>query len=264
MDLLDIKNKAIELVKEVGQFILDERAKFQNDKVQIKGKNDLVSYVDITSEKKLVEGLTQILPEAGFLTEEETTSQGKGDLFWIIDPLDGTTNFIHNLPSFGISVALAHKDDLLIGIVFEPNMNECFHAHKDGGAFVNDKIIKVTNNHKIEDCLFATGFPINNHDTISNYLDISEHLIKNSRGLRRLGSASIDLVYTACGRFDAFYEYNLKPWDVAGGAIIIKEAGGHITDFKEGEDWLYGQTIIASNKHIHSVISKIIQNEYYK
>ena len=264
MELDLICKKAIKVVKEVAAFMLEERARFNQETVQIKGKNDLVSYVDITAEKMLVEGLSKILPDAGFLTEEATTTKENKNLFWIIDPLDGTTNFIHNLPSFGISIALANQEELLVGVVMEPNMDECYYAWKGGGAFCNQKAIKVTSNHKIANCLFGTGFPINNHETISNYLDITKYLVRNSRGVRRFGSASIDLIYTACGRFDAFFEYNLKPWDVAGGAIIVKEAGGHISDFKGGEDWLYGQTIIASNKHIHRNLLSIIEQEYYK
>ena len=264
MDLKNYTDQAIEVVKKIAAFQLEERAKFQQDAVEVKGKNDLVSYVDVISEKMLVEGLSSIIPEAGFLTEEETTENKNENLFWIIDPLDGTTNFIHNLPSFGISIALATKTELLIGVVMEPNMNECFYAWKNGGAYCNNNAINVTQNKVLENCLIATGFPINNHDSIANYLDLTEFFIRNSRGVRRMGSASIDLVYTACGRFDAFYEYNLKPWDVAGGAIIVKEAGGQISDFNNRENWLYGQTIVASNTFIHESLVEVIKNKYYK
>lgn len=261
--LKSITINAKKVVQEVGNFLLEEREKFTRELVEIKGKNDLVSYVDRTSEEQLVEGLLKILPNSGFLTEEDTVSNhNQKDLFWIIDPLDGTTNFIHGLPSFGISIALANHQEILCGIVLEPNQNECFWAYKNGGAFLNENPISVSKTNSIEAALFATGFPINNHEKITNYLEIAEYLIKNSRGLRRIGSASIDLVYTAMGRFDAFYEYNLKPWDVAAGAIIVQESGGSVTDFSGKQNWLYGQTLIASNSKIHESLLEIIKKTY--
>ena len=262
--LEEVCKKAIETVKEAGKFIKEERLKFNQNAVEWKGTNDLVSYVDVTAEKILVKGLQEILPESGFLTEEGTIEQATTDYTWIIDPLDGTTNFIHGLPSFGVSVGLRFKDKIVLGIVYEPNADECFYAWKGSKAYLNEKEISVTNNKTLTDCLMATGFPINNHAKIPCYLDIVEHFIKNSRGVRRLGSAAIDLAYVAAGRFDGFYEYNLKAWDVAGGAFIVQQAGGLVTDFNKGDNWLFGQEIIVANPHIFDEVQGIVSTNWNK
>lgn len=252
MTYQDICLHSLSVIKEVGQFIRQERLNFDSNTVEHKGKNDLVSYVDQTAEKKLIEGLQKVLPGSAFLAEENTVELEELEYTWIIDPLDGTTNFIHGLPSYGVSVALQHHDELVIGMVYEPNADECFYAWKDGGAFLNGKSISVSDRPSLEHSLMATGFPINNHAMIPAYLEIAEYFIKNTRGLRRLGSAAIDLVYVACGRFDGFYEYNLKPWDVAAGALIVKEAGGTVSDFSGKENWLHGAEIIATSNHIYT------------
>ena len=232
--------------------------------VEIKSDGSPLTIADIES-SKIIEALLQ---ETQIPITGEETKKGDYEIrktwkkSWCVDPLDGTTNFIHGLPSFGISIALANHQEILCGIVLEPNQNECFWAYKNGGAFLNENPISVSKTNSIEAALFATGFPINNHEKITNYLEIAEYLIKNSRGLRRIGSASIDLVYTAMGRFDAFYEYNLKPWDVAAGAIIVQESGGSVTDFSGKQNWLYGQTLIASNSKIHESLLEIIKKTY--
>jgi len=252
MDLqLDtICQQVVELTHEVGHFILTEQKKFSNSDIVKKGFNDLVTYVDKNSEKALIESLSKILPGSGFLAEESGETE-KQEYTWIIDPLDGTTNLIHKLPCFAISIALVKNNEPLLGVVNELNLKECFSAIKGNGAWVNDKPIKVSAQNKLGDSLIATGFPYNDFKLQDKYMDLFKHLMTCSQGLRRIGSASVDLCYVACGRFEAFYEYGLKPWDVAAGALIVKEAGGKLCEFNGGDNYIFGKTIVSTNGLIH-------------
>lgn len=248
IDFANIELPVKSLVKEVGSFIHTESKKFTSASIELKGLNDLVSYVDKEAEEMLVIGLTNILPHAGFITEEGTAHNEKEPYVWIIDPLDGTTNFIHGLPVYSISVALLYQKQLVLGLVYEINKKELFYAHKGGGAWLNDKPIEVSPIDKLENSLLATGFPYHNFEGLDTYLDLLKHFMKDTHGLRRMGSAAVDLAYVACGRFEGFFEYNLNPWDVAGGAFIVHEAGGIVTDFKGGDNYLFGKSIIAAGK----------------
>ncbi|MCD6017427.1 MAG: inositol-monophosphatase [Bacteroidetes bacterium] len=262
MDLRKITEKVADCAKSVGEFIRVERKSFSYTAVEIKGLNDLVSYVDKTSEKMLVERLSEILPEAGFIVEENTKSETK-DYNWIVDPLDGTTNFIHGIPCYAISIALEFKGEIIVGVVYEVAQNECFRAFKNGGAFLNDTKISVSERTKLSDSLIATGFPIYNFSRLDNFIHTLTYLMKNTHGIRRIGAAAADLCYLACGRVDAFFEYNLNPWDVAAGALIVKEAGGTVSDFNLTQNWLFGKEIVATNTHLKEVFEKII-NESFK
>lgn len=260
MEIEKICHEAISVVRAAGKFISDERKKFSASEVVNKGQRDLVSYVDVTAEKILVEGLKEILPDAGFLTEEKTISESNRSLRWIIDPLDGTTNFIHNVPAYSVSVALQVEEELRIGIVYEINLDECFYAWKNGGAFVNGNKISVTKTSSLRDSLTATGFPYKEFPEMNRFFDTLRFLFNNSHGVRRLGSAAVDLVYVACGRFDGFFEYNLNAWDVAGGALIVQEAGGIVSDFTSGKNFLFGKEIIAANPNIYSEFLNVVMN----
>jgi len=247
MDLFNIKKQVCQLAKEVGQFQVNELKNFDRSKIIAKGFNDPVSYVDQESERMLVTGLKSVLPDAGFLTEEETLVTDTSGIHWVIDPLDGTNNFVHQVPFFGISVALCDGHDILLGVVHEPNTNQCFSATKNGGAFLNDEPIKVSGNTELSKALVATGFPYSLLDKEEKYFDIIRYIINNSHGIRRLGAASLDLCYVACGRFDAYFEFNLKPWDVTAGALIVKEAGGVISKFDSQNNDVYdGKEIVAT------------------
>ncbi len=237
--------KVISTAKDTGHWIRAERETFSQDKVEIKGLNDLVSYVDRGAEQKIVTELTNHFP-AGFIVEENSQS-GTQEYNWIVDPLDGTTNFIHGIPSYAVSIALEYKGEIILGVVYEINRDECFYAIKGGGSFLNSISIRVSETKFLKDSLIATGFPIYNFSKMENYLKSLEHLMRNTHGIRRIGSAATDLCYLACGRVDAFFEYNLNAWDVAAGALIVKEAGGTVTDFKGGQNWLFGKEIIATN-----------------
>ncbi|HQW22661.1 MAG TPA: inositol monophosphatase family protein [Bacteroidia bacterium] len=253
-----------ELTTDVGKFIVGERKTFSQSNIEKKGHNDLVSYVDKTAEARIVEKLKSLLPEAGFYTEESTDNT-KGDKYnWIIDPLDGTTNFIHGIPCFCISIALVEKDELILGVVHELNLDECFYAYKNGGAFMNGKPISVSKISVLSDSLIATGFPYHNYDRMIPYMQVFDWCMRNTHGLRRLGSAAADLAYVACGRFEAFYEYGLNPWDVAGGAIIVKEAGGIVTDFIGENNFIFGGELIAANSGVHKEMQMVIKNEFSK
>lgn len=250
MKEINLKKLCLEsrdVIIRVGEFIRREKGKVTSGQIETKSLNSLVSYVDKTAEEHLVEGLKKLLPEAVFLTEEETVENQKGDLQWIIDPLDGTTNFLHSLPIFSISVALQQNGTTVMGVVYEINMDECFYAWKDGGAFLNGRPIKVSSSPTLADSLVATGFPYYDYDRVEGYMKMLTEMMKKTRGIRRLGSAAVDLVYVACGRFDAFFEYSLNAWDVAAGAFIVKEAGGAVCDFSGGGNYLFGREIVATS-----------------
>ncbi len=253
--------QVISIAKTVGQFIRIEKENFSNDKIEIKGINDLVSYVDKTSEKKIVTALNDIFPEAGFIVEENTRSEKK-NYNWIVDPLDGTTNFIHGIPSYAISIALEYNGEIILGVVYEVSRNECFYAIKNGGAFLNEIPIEVTKTQNLKDSLIATGFPVYNFERLQPFFKTLEYLLRNTHGVRRIGAAAVDLCYVACGRVDAFFEYNLQPWDVAAGALIVSEAGGIVTDFKNEQNWLFGKEVIASNILIYNNFAPIVKNNF--
>jgi myo-inositol-1(or 4)-monophosphatase len=248
MELKVLCSKAIDIVKEVGLYILSERNNFSDKKdVEIKGHSNFVTYIDKSSEKQLVERLGKLLPGSGFIAEEGT-SDIKGEIYnWVIDPLDGTTNFIHGLTPHSISVALMHYDEVILGIVYEISHGEMFYATKDEGAFMNDLSISVSRHSEHQQALIATGFPYYDFDKLENYLSAMKEIMEKTSGVRRLGSAAIDLCYVACGKFEAFWEYGLNPWDVAAGAFIVQQAGGRVSDFKGGSNYLFGGEIIAAN-----------------
>lgn len=263
MPLQNITQQVIEIAKQAGDFIRQERKAFDPDKIEYKGLNDMVSYVDKTAEQIIVEGLRKVLPESGFITEEKTTTTVGERYNWIIDPLDGTTNFIHGVPAYSVSIALKEYDELVAGVVYEINQDECFYAWKDAPAYLNGKEIHVSKNSTVGTSLIATGFPYYDFTKQVQYIELFTELMKSSHGLRRLGSAAVDLVYTACGRFDAFYEYNLNAWDVAAGIVIVKQAGGDIVNFKGGSEVLETRELLASNGKITGEMLTVIQ-KYFK
>ncbi len=251
MELEKLTQQVCELAVDTGKWIRKESEKIKDDDIEVKGVNNFVTYVDKTSEKKIVEGLRKILPDAGFLTEEGTASEN-GKWQWIIDPLDGTTNFIHGVPPYSISIGLADElNEIILGVVYEAFTGECFYAWKNGGAYMNGKHIQVSKAESIQNALVATGFPYTAFQYMEKFMNSLSYFFVHSHGVRRLGSAAVDMAYVACGRFDVFYEYNLNPWDVAAGIILVKEAGGKISDFKGGKNFLFGKEIIASNGKIH-------------
>lgn len=254
MNLKEITAKAEQVVLQAGEYILEQSKEIDNLKIEVKALNSLVSKVDKEAEQKLVEGLGAILPDAGFLTEEDTTEDAIKELTWIIDPLDGTTNFLYGIPSYCVSIALQYKGELVIGLTYELGQKELFTAYKDGGCFCNGKPVKVSDRQTVQESLLATGFPYYDFSRTDAYFGFLKDLIENSRGLRRIGSAALDMAYVACGRFDGFFEYSLQPWDVAAGAVLIKEAGGAVTDFSGEGNFLFGKELLCGSKPVHGVL----------
>ncbi|RCW32755.1 inositol monophosphatase family protein [Marinilabilia salmonicolor] len=256
-DFKQICESTVQIARETGEFVKEYR-QYNKPSVKSKGRNDFVTQIDKASEERLVKALGELLPESGFIAEENTSDK-KGEIYnWIIDPIDGTTNFIHGLYPFAISIALQENDEIVLGVVYEMGLDECFYAWKDGPALLNGEPIHVSDNATVADSLIATGFPYTNYSLIGNFMDTLDYFMKNSHGLRRLGSAAADLAYVACGRFDAFYEYNLKPWDVAAGAFIVQQAGGKVSDFRGGNNYLFGQEIVCGNDQMFSEMQEVI------
>jgi myo-inositol-1(or 4)-monophosphatase len=251
-NLKTIVSEVAELARETGKFIRRESEGFDISLAEKKGLHDLVSYVDKKSEEMLVQKLGIILPEAGFITEEGTSTKKCGEYCWVIDPLDGTTNFVHGLQPYAISIGLLEDEEPVAGVVYEVVGSELFTAWKNGGAWLNDKAIHVSETKSLSDSLIATGFPYNDFSRLDEFLESLKHFSKTTHGIRRLGSAAIDMAYVACGRFETFYEYGLNPWDIAAATIIVREAGGKVSDFGGNEKNLSGSDVIASNSLIYS------------
>ncbi len=259
MNLESVTGLAREVVLEASAFIQREAGAFSSDKIEYKDLNNLVSYVDKEAERILVAGLRKVLPDAGFITEEDTTGETPDyeALNWIIDPLDGTTNFIHRLPVYCVSVGLAVGKTPVAGVIHEPNRDELFYGWQGGGAWCNGNRLAVSPVEKLSESLLATGFPYYRFEKHDRYMKILELLMRRTHGLRRLGAAAVDLAYVAAGRFEGFYEYNLNSWDMAAGALLVKEAGGIVSDFSGGDDFLFGGDIIACGKPHEELLSVI-------
>ena len=246
MDLHKILTEAKPIIEKAGRYIQEMSLKKAQLNIEEKFKNNLVSEVDRIAEEILVEGLNVVLPEAGFYTEEETTKRSEEPLKWVIDPLDGTTNFLRGVPAYCVSVALVDGDTILIGLVYDCVLSTFYTAIKDGGAFQNEQKLQV-NNHPFEKALFATGFPFYNYDKAEAYLEVFKYVMYNSMGMRRLGSAALDLCHVANGTYDGYFEWSLQPYDVAAGALIVKEAGGLISDFSGGNDFMAKSEMLAAS-----------------
>ncbi len=262
MNLELITNKVIALCKTTGSFIRQEAQKIKSGDIEEKGPHNFVTYVDRHSEKLLVDGLSGILPGSGFLAEEGHYGDTNHPFRWIIDPLDGTTNFIHGLPIYSISVALQEDEVTILGVVYEINRDECFYSWAGSPAYLNGKLIHVSSASSLPDSLLVTGFPYVHDADLDKFTDLLNTFIRQTHGIRRLGSAAADLGYVACGRFEGFYEYGLNPWDVAAGALIVRNAGGMVTDFKGEDNYLFGRELMASNSHIHSAMLDIIHRHF--
>lgn len=261
MNLEIITRQVCEIAQDTGLFIKNEVEKLSSEDIEVKGEHNFVTYVDKTSEEKIVQALTKILPGSGFIAEENPDLKPQ-EWTWIIDPLDGTTNFIHGVPIFSISIGLMHNNQMKVGVVLEINRDECFYTHEGAPSYLNGKVIHVSKSATLSDSLFVTGFPYYDYGKMEPYLNFLKFLMKNSHGIRRLGSAAADLAYVACGRFDGFYEYSLSPWDVAAGALIVQNAGGRVSDFHGGDNYIFGKEIIATNSSVYSPFIHSFQTHF--
>lgn len=247
-----------EAAAEAGRFVLNESKAFDIRKTESKGLNDFVSYVDKESERMLVKKLKSILPEAGFIAEEGTVSYKNSRYTFVIDPLDGTTNFLHGLHPYAISLGLKENDEIIAGVVYEAAGNELFSAWKGGGSRLNGEKIHVSDQRHLSGSLIATGFPYDDFTRLTKYMNLLEQLIRSTHGIRRLGSAAIDLAYVACGRFEVFYEYSLNPWDITAGMLLVTEAGGKVTDFSGNTEGITGEEIVATNGLVQGEMLSLI------
>ncbi len=248
--LKDICYNVLDIAHAAAEFIRKEREGFKSEFIEKKGLHDFVTYVDKGSEELIFNKLETLIPGAGFIGEENTHNVEGKSYQWIVDPLDGTTNFIHNLFPYSVSIALMHEKEVVLGVIYEIGADEAFFSWKNAPAYCNHKTISVSKTGKLQDALISTGFPYSNFSRLKPFLNSMEFLMQNTHGLRRLGSAATDLAYLARGQFDGFYEYGLHPWDIAAGALIVKQAGGLIGDFSGGDNYLFGNEILAANPHL--------------
>jgi len=254
-------NVMIEAAEKAGRALTRDFGEVEQLQVSKKGPGDFVTNADLKSEKILKEELSKARPSYGFLLEEGGEVKGSDAAFrWIIDPLDGTTNFIHGLPQYAVSIALAHRGQITQSVVYDTVRNEMFTASKGAGAFLNERRIRVSKCVRLEDALIGTGFPYRIYDHIDAYLAIFKELARKSAGLRRPGAASLDLAYVACGRFDGFWEFGLSPWDIAGGALLISEAGGLISDLAGNESYLQTGNLVAGTPKVFAQLLQVIDN----
>lgn len=256
MNLEKLTYDVCDIAKEAGEFLKKEVHLLKTSDILSKGLHNYVTYVDKESERRIVERLSTLIPGSGFIAEENQELK-PGEFTWVLDPLDGTTNFIHAVPLYCISIGLMYQDETILGVVYEPNLKEFFYTWKSAPAYLNREIIRVSETPTISESLFATGFPYYDYSRLDDYLAIFKHLLQNSHGARRLGSAAADLAYTACGRYDGFYEYGLSPWDVNAGGLLVKNAGGIVTDFRGTENYIFGKQIIATNYSIYTEFLKL-------
>ena len=251
-------NIAVKAAREAGRII----NKGSNDggalKVQSKDFNDFVSEIDHAAEQAIIDTLKYAYPDHGFLGEESGDTNQESDNIWIIDPLDGTTNFLHNFPQYCVSIALQQKGVLTQAVIYDPVRNDLFTATKGRGAFLNDKRIRVANRAKLQASLISTGFPFRDFTHLDTYLAMLKDMIKNTTGIRRPGSAALDLAYVAAGYTDGFFEIGLSSWDIAAGGLLVQEAGGMVGDFEGNESWLQTGNIVAGNAKVFAQTLQVL------
>ncbi|MBO6792401.1 MAG: inositol monophosphatase [Balneolaceae bacterium] len=259
-------NRELEIAKRAANEAADIIQAYRTNQsfdIELKGKNDLVTDADLASEKKIIEVIKSEFPEDQFLAEESNTyTELPEGRIWIIDPIDGTTNFAHGFAPFCVSIALWVDGAAKVAVVFEVAHDELFSAVEGEGAWLNDSLISVSSTSDPSKSLIATGFPYSQFDLVDPYLALLKNLMQKTHGIRRAGASSYDLCCVAAGRVEGFYEYGLSPWDVGAGSLIIKEAGGIVTDWKGGDNWLFGKRIIAGNGALVDFLTTEIQNVF--
>ncbi len=252
-------NIAVKAARRAGQIINRASVDLERLTVGVKQHSDYVTEVDRAAENAIIETIREAYPMHAILAEESGSS-GESEFQWIIDPLDGTTNFIHGFPQYAVSIGLAHKGVMNQAVVYDPTRNELFTASRGGGAFLNEKRIRVAKRIKLADALIGTGFPYRVFDHVDAYLAIFKELTQKTAGLRRPGAASIDLAYVACGRTDGFWEFGLSPWDMAAGSLLISEAGGLVSDLAGEAGYLATGNIVAGNPKIFAQLLRVVQS----
>ena len=251
-------NIAVKAARRAGSIINRATQNLDLLTVQRKGEHDYVSEVDKMAEQAIVETLLEAYPDHAILAEEGG-AQGESEYVWIIDPLDGTTNFLHGFPQFAVSIGLQHKGVLSQAVIFDPTRNELYTATRGRGAYLNDRRLRVSKQTRLEDALIGTGFPYSDFSFMEAYMKMFQELMPKTAGLRRPGAASLDLAYVAAGRYDGFWEAGLKQWDMAAGVLLIQESGGLVTDFDGGENYMATGNVIGGNPKIFSQLLQVIQ-----
>ena len=253
-------NIAIKAARSAGSIINRAALDLEAVKVGTKGPNDFVSDVDRKAEEIIIQTLLEAYPGHGILAEESGREHGakSSEYVWIIDPLDGTTNFLHGFPVYAVSIALAFRGQVQQAVVYDPTRNDLFFASKGRGAFLNDRRLRVSRRLRIADCLIGTGFPFRKGDNFKRYVKMFEEVMQSCAGLRRPGAAALDLCYVAAGYYDGFFETGLSPWDVAAGSLMVTEAGGLIGNFTGESDYLYQREVVAGNPKIYGQLVQIL------
>ncbi|MBN2423713.1 MAG: inositol monophosphatase [Calditrichaceae bacterium] len=257
--MIEIAKKA---ALSAGKIIMDNFRKLPADAVRKKAANDFLSFVDENSERAIIETIKSEYPDHAFHAEESGRSEHSNQYRWIIDPLDGTTNYIKGIPVFAVSIGLKKDDELVLGVIYDPVGKELFWAEKGKGAYLNDKPIRVTENEQLSDSFIGTGFPFKVKRLLPEYLATFQSVFNESLGIRRMGAAAVDLAYVAAGRFDGFWEIGLNPWDVAAGTVIIREAGGMVSDFWNKPYFLENHYMVATNGKIHQALCDKLQEHF--
>ena len=252
-------NIAIEAARAAGDIIIRHLDRLDRIKISSKHNNDLVSEVDVKAEQIIIETIQKAYPSHGILAEESGYNEGQDDYTWIIDPLDGTSNYVHGLPHFAVSIAVRYKNRIEHGVVYDPVRGECFSASRGKGALLNDRRIRVNAQAQLSKSLLGTGFPFRDKALAERYFPTFQALFGKCAGVRRAGAAALDLAYVASGRLDGFWEFNLQPWDIAAGSLIIKEAGGLVGDFAGGESYMKTGNIVAGNPKIFKALLQTLQ-----
>lgn len=254
-----ILNIAVKAARKAGSVIVRSIGRLDSLDVTTKGPNDFVSEVDRQAEAEIIKILRRAYPSHGIMAEEGGNVEGQDDFVWIIDPLDGTTNYLHGFPQYAVSIALKHKNRLECGVIYDPLRQELFTAARGTGAQLNDRRIRVSKSKSLDGALLGTGFPFRELGHLDAYIETFRALISKTAGVRRAGAATLDLAYVACGRLDGFWEFGLKPWDMAAGVLLIKEAGGIASDLAGGNDFLTTGNIIAANPKMLKAMLQVIQ-----
>ena len=250
---------AVKAARKAGAIINRAAQDVSTIKVMNKTYNDFVSEVDHASEQAIIETLKEAYPNHSFLGEESGQELNNSEYLWIIDPLDGTTNFLHGFPQYAISIALLHNGQLNQAVLYDPTNNLLFTASKGRGAFLNDRRIRVSQRAKLQMSLIGTGFPFRDFQHLDTYMAMLKDFIPKTSGIRRPGAAALDLAFVAAGWTDGFWEINLSPWDIAAGALLIQEAGGIVGDFEGNESWIHSGNIVAGNPKIFAQMLQVLQ-----
>ncbi len=254
---------AIQAAREAGSVILEKFGELSEKDIHPKEYKDFVTGADQASEERIAEILTSAFPEDSLMCEEGSSASGTSGRTWIVDPLDGTLNFIHSFPVFSISIALSDSNnELIAAVVYQPVLDELFTAEKGKGTCLNGKPVHISERQDPQNLLIATGIPFKEYHYLDAYVSMLKDVIHDSAGIRRAGSAAIDLAYTACGRFDAFWEYKLYPWDYAAGVLLVREAGGVVTGIDGNPDIFAHHSIIAGNPATHRLIAAKAQKHF--